>query len=197
MLLSGYRAIFITIGLIGVILLASPTIALLVKLPPGQQFSGIYILGSDHTLGNIPFNIKTGVSYVLYLGVNNNLGSAGYYSCNLKLVNESEFLPTGVSVTPSSIPTLFEYKFFLDDGSTWEAPLVFKVDAFNFAENSSEISGVEINGIDYPVNITSTWDSNKTGFYYNLVVELWLFNAPKGISQYNDRFVSLFLNMTQ
>ena len=128
MLLSGYRAIFITIGLIGVILLASPTIALLVKSRLVNNFLESTFLALIILLETFLSILKLGVSYVLYLGVNNNLGSAGYYSCNLKLVNESEFLPTGVSVTPSSIPTLFEYKFFLDDGSTWEAPLVFKVD---------------------------------------------------------------------
>ncbi len=197
MLLSGYKTIFVTIGLIGVLLLASPAIALLVRPPSGQQFSEIYILGSDHTLGNIPFNIKSGILYVLYLGVSNNLGSAGYYSCNLKLSNESESPSTQILGKPSSIPTLYEYKLFLDDGATWEAPLIFKVNTINFADNTSQISSVNINGIDYPVNIISTWNSNKTGFYYNLVIELWLFNATKGTLQYNDRFVSLFLNMTQ
>ncbi|HUK85567.1 MAG TPA: DUF1616 domain-containing protein [Candidatus Acidoferrum sp.] len=197
MLLRSYKTIFVTIGLIGVILLASPTIALLIKVPSGQQFSGIYILGSDHTLGNVPFNVKQGVSYIIYLGVNNNLGSAGYYSCNLKLLNESESFSAPNSGQPSSIPPLCEYKLFLDDGATWEAPLVFKVNTLSFDSNSADISSVNINGIDYQMNATSTWDSNKTGFYYSLVVELWLFNATEGISQYNDRFVSLFLNMTQ
>ena len=60
-----------------------------------------------------------------------------------------------------------------------------------------QLSGVTINGVDYPVNIASVWDSNQTGFYYNLFVELSLYNATSGITQYNNRYVDLILNMTQ
>ena len=54
MQLKNARIIFITIGLIGVLLFASPTIALLVKPPAGEEFSELYILGPNHTFANIP-----------------------------------------------------------------------------------------------------------------------------------------------
>ncbi len=195
--LSNYRIILITIGLIGVLLFASPTIVLLVKLPPGQEYSEIYLLGPDHDLSNLPFNIEPNVSYLLYLGVVNNLKSAGYYSCLTKFGNDSTLLPNQTLGSPSSLPSLYEYNVFLDDGATWETPFTFQIDTSNFANNTSQVSGININGIDYPVTLTSAWDSNKTGYYYSFFVELWLFNGTQGVSQYNDRFVSLILNMTQ
>ncbi len=194
---SNYRTIFVAIGLIGVLLFASPTIVLLIKPPAGQEFSEIYLLGPNHTLENSPFNIKTGVSYLIYLGVTNNLESVGYYQCFLKIGNESNSFPNSTLGTPSSLPTLYEYKLFIANGATWEAPLTLQVNKLDIAKGTSQISDIEINGIDFPLNITSTWNPSKTGYYYRLNVELWLFNRTQGISQYNNRFVSLILNMTQ
>jgi len=195
--LSNYRIILITIGLIGVLLFASPTIALLVKLPPGQEYSEIYLLGPNHDLSNLPFYIEPNVSYLLYLGITNNLKSAGYYTCLMKFGNDSTLLPNQALGTPSSLPSLYEYNVFLDSGATWETPFTFEIDTLNFANNTAEVSGVNINGVDYPISLTSAWDSNRTGYFYNFIVELWLFNGTQGAIQYNDRFVSLILNMNQ
>jgi len=58
-------------------------------------------------------------------------------------------------------------------------------------------SSITINGIDLSVNQTSAWNSDKAGYYYDLFVELWIFNSTLGLSQYHNRFVNLELNMTQ
>ena len=49
--LDNYRIIFLAVGLIGVLLFASPTIGLLVKPPSGQHFSELYVLGPNHNAG--------------------------------------------------------------------------------------------------------------------------------------------------
>jgi hypothetical protein len=195
--LENIRIIFITIGLIGVLLFASPTISLLVKLPAGQEFSELYILGPNHTLENIPFNIKADVTYSVYLGVGNNMGSSCYYTCFVKMGNETELLPNATLGAPSPLPARYEYKSFISDGGTWEAPLTFRVNELTFTDGTSQLSNITINGIELSVNQTSAWNSEKAGYYYNLFVELWIFNSTLGISQYHNRFVDLFLNMTQ
>jgi uncharacterized membrane protein len=197
MQLENIRIIFITIGLIGVLLFASPTIGLLVKPPASQEFSELYVLGPNFTFANIPFNIKANITYLVYLGVVNHLESSCYYTSFVKLANDSQPLPDATLGLPSSLPALYEYKSFISDGATWEVPLTFQVNQLTFHDNTSQLIGIIINGIEFPVNQTSIWNADKTGYYYNLFVELWIFNSTSGTSQYHNRFVSLLLNMTQ
>ena len=197
MLLENIRIIFFTVGLIGVLLFASPTIVLLAKLPAGQEFSELYILGPNHTFANIPFNIKANVTYLAYLGVGNNMGSPCYYSVFVKLANGTEHLPDSTLGTPSLLPALYQYTLFVGNGATWETPLTFQVNGLSFKNGISYLSRININGVNFPVSQTSAWNSSKAGYYYNLFVELWIFNSTLGISQYHNRFVDLTLNMTQ
>ena len=176
---------------------ASPTISLLVKPPAGQEFSELYILGPNYTFENIPFNIKADVTYSVYLGVVNHMGSSCYCTSFVKIANDTGFLPNATLGAPSPLPALYEYKSFISDGGTWEAPLTFRVNELTFTDGTSQLSSITINGLEFPVNQTSAWDSTKAGYYYNLFVELWIFNSTLGISQYHNRFVDLALNMTQ
>lgn len=196
MYLDNYRIIFAAVGLIGILLFASPTIGLLIEPSVGEQFSELYILGPNRMLEDIPFNIKTGIEYSVYLGVGNHMGSPSYYTCNVKLQNETDPLPNPKLGTPSPFPTLYEYKPFIKNGQTWEAPLTFQVNEIAFADNTSKISSITINGMDLNVNKASVWNSNKTGYYYRLFVELWIFNSTSEVSQFHNRFVHLTLNMT-
>ena len=183
--------------MIGVLLFASPTIGLLIRPPSAERFSELYVLGPNHMLEDIPFNIKTGVTYSVYLGVVNQMGSSCYYTSFLKLGNETQSLPSATFRTSSSLPSLYEYKSFVNDGATWEVPLTFQVNELTFTDETSKFSNIAINGIEFPVNQISSWNSNKTGYYYNLFIELWIFNSASGFSQYHNRFVNLILNMTQ
>ncbi|MGA2682199.1 MAG: DUF1616 domain-containing protein [Candidatus Bathyarchaeia archaeon] len=195
--LKNVRTVLVTIGLIGVLLFASPTISLLVKTPSGLKFSELYVLGPNHTFGNLPFNIVADVNYSVYLGVVNQMGSSCYYRSYVKIGNETGSLPNATLGTPSSLPALYEYNSLLVDGETWETPLTFEVNGLSFSGGISSIAGVTINGLEFPVNLTSAWDSKNSGYYYYLLVELWLFNSELDIPQYDNRYVSLFLNMTQ
>jgi hypothetical protein len=185
------------IGLIGVLLFASPTISLLVKPPASQAFSEIYILGPSHTFDNLPFNVKADANYSVYLGVVNHLGVSCYYTSFLKISNDSTSLPNATLGTPSNLPELYEYNAFVNDGGTWDVPLTFRVNELTFTDGKSRLSNIDIAGVEFPVNLTSAWDSANAGYYYNLFVELWIFNSTLGVSQYHGRFVSLVLNMTQ
>lgn len=197
MQLKDYRNLFIAITLIGILLFASPTIALLVKPPVGEQFSVIYMLGQNHSFDNLPFNVKAGVIYSVYLGVTNYVGSSNYYTCSVKLSSQNDRLPDPTLGTPSSLPTLYEYKTFLMNGQTWETPLTFEVNNITFDNGALTISDITINGLDLQINKTSVWDSSRTGYYYNLLVELSIYNSTLNSLNYNGRFVTLNLNATQ
>ncbi|MGA3061118.1 MAG: DUF1616 domain-containing protein [Candidatus Bathyarchaeia archaeon] len=184
-------------GLIGVLLFALPSISLFVKPPSEQEFSEIYILGPNHTFDNIPFTIETDVNYSVYLGIVNHMGSSCYYTALVKMANDSGSLPDATLGTPSLLPTLYEFNTFLSDGGTWEEPLTFQLNGLNFTDGASQLSSLTINGVEFPLNQTSTWDSGNSGYYYHLFVELWIFNSTMASSQYDNRFVSLVLNMTQ
>lgn len=193
--LSNYRVFLISVGLIGILLCASPTIALLVSPPARQEFSEIYVLGSSKTFENIPFNITAGISYSLYLNVRNNLGRSSYYTCQVKMANTTEFAPDTNLGTPSKMPDLYEYKRFIEDGETWQSPLSFRIDKIDITNNTLSISALSINGIDIPHNQTLAWDTCQKGSFYYLIIELWIFNNTS--SEFNNRFVSIPLNITQ
>lgn len=189
------KLILVAVGLISVLLFASPTLSLLIRAPIGQQFTEIYVLGNNHTFENIPFNIKAGVQYSIYLGIVNNMAASFYYTCFVKLANETQ-LPSATSGQPSSLSPVFESKIFLLSGQGFESPLTFQVNGATITNGVCTLSDISINGIDSQINKSTSWNAGKTGFYYNLFIELWIFNASRGIIEYNDRFVSLNLNMT-
>jgi len=123
--------------------------------------------------------------------------TSSYYASFVKITNQTESLPNANLGTPSQLPALYEFKSFISDGGIWEVPLTFRVNELAFVDGTSRISSITINGIELSVNQTSEWNSDKTGYYYNLFVELWIYNSSLGISQFHNRFVSLLLNMTQ
>ncbi len=71
---EGYKLVFVAVGLIGVLLIASPALADLIQAPPGEQFSELYLLGPEKSAANYPFNIAVSQNYSVYVGVGNQPG---------------------------------------------------------------------------------------------------------------------------
>jgi hypothetical protein len=176
-------------------LFASPTIGLLIKPPAGEQFSELYLLGPNHTLEYIPFIIKENVAYTVYLGVGNHMGSSAYYTCYVKLRNTSEPLPNVTLGIPSPLPALFEFQTFLKDGQTWETPLIFKINSASFSSNAFLIQSITINDEDFAINKPVAWNPESSGYYYDLFIELWIYNPSNDAVQYHNRFVQLYVNL--
>ena len=107
MKLGDYKLIFIAAALIGSLLIASPAIAGAVRLPQGEQFSELYLLGPSQMAENYPHNIAVGQNYSVYVNVGNHLGSSAYYTIYVKLGNQTDQLPnaTPVSYTHLTLPT--------------------------------------------------------------------------------------------
>jgi len=192
-----YRALFIVCSLVLMLVAVVPALSLVIRIPSGsERFSEFWLLGPAHTAENYPFNVSVNEQYSLFVGVGNQLHSSSYYMVYVKFRNQTQQLPNSTTSEPSLLPPLYEYRFVLSDGEVWEAPLTFTIENVLVQQNFSLVQNVSINGIVFPVNCTSTWDSDRNGFYYQMFFELWLYNTTSTSFQYHNRYVSLWLNMT-
>ena len=197
MKLEGYKHIFVAVGLIVVLLIATPAIAGAIRPPAGERFSELYLLGPNRLAENYPSNIAVGQNYSVYVGVGNQLGSSAYYVLYVKFGNQTDQLPNANLGVPSSLQPLYEYRFSIPDGQNLVSPFVFSVSDASISSNQSIIKQLTINNVKFDVNKPATWDSNSTKFSYGLVFELWLYDASFNSIQYHNRFVDLQQNLTR
>jgi hypothetical protein len=169
---------------------------MVLHLPSGERFSELWILGPGHMAEGYPFNVRAHVSYLVYLGVGNHMGSSAYYGVYVKFRNQSEALPNATAETPSPVPSLYEYRVFLEDGKSWEAPLTFSFSDISIVENRSTVGSLAINDFSLSVDKPALWDVENNGYYYQVFMELWIYDASSGAFQFHNRFVGIWLNMT-
>jgi hypothetical protein len=196
MKLEDYKVVFAAVGLVGVLLFATPALGLVVHLPSGQKFSELWVLGSGHMAENYPFNVRENESYLVYLGVDNHLSSSAYYNVTVKFANQSDSLPDATAGVESSLPGLYEYRVFLQDGQSWEQPLTFSFFQVSAEQNRSVVGGLRMNGVPISVDSPAVWDDEAEGYFYELFMELWIYNVASNGFQFNNRFVGLWLNIT-
>jgi hypothetical protein len=189
-----YRMIFVAVGAIGILLCGLPLLGL-PSLPAGESFSELYVLGPERMLEGYPFNVEAGESYLVYLGVINHVGSSAYYACVVKLRTQTESLPDAVAGTPSTLEPLYEYRLFLEDGKGWEEPLTFSFSDVSFSDGEALVGSVHLNGVEFEVDKRAVWNQDASGYFYELVVELWRYEAGLGM-RFDSRYVHFWLNMT-
>lgn len=194
--LDEYKIVFANAGLIGILICASPIISLFLPASSGEQFSELWILDSAHRTGNLPFNITEKESYRIYIGVGNHLHSSAYYIVNVKFRNLNEPLPNDAAETPSPLEPIYEYHVFLEDGKNWEVPLTFSFSGVSFIENQSLVSVIRINNVPVNISKVTSWDPADSGYYYQLFVELWIYDPGTAAFKFHNRSVGLWLNMS-
>ena len=192
-----YKLIFIVVGLIGVLLISSATFGEFFYPSGGEQFSELYLLGPGHTVENYPFNVATGQNYSVYVDVINNMRSSTYMVLYVKMRNLTEQSPNVTMATPSSLPPLYEFRFVVQDNQTWESRLTFSISDVSINNNQSSIKQLTINDNTINVDKTEIWNANATMYYYQLFLELWIYDAQLHSFEYSNRFVSLELNLTR
>ena len=178
------------------LIVVSPTVVMFVSLPGGEPFSELWLLGERHMAEGYPFDVRENETYRVFLGVGNHMGLSEYYRVYVKFRNQSESLPDVLSGTPSVLPPLFEYRFFVGENETWETLVDFSFSGVSVDGNVSRVSGVTVDGVDVFVDKTAAWDSEGDGYYYQLFFELWLYDVASSGFRFHDRFVGLWLNMT-
>lgn len=193
--LKDYRLMFVAAGFVGALLIISPLVGVFVRLPAGESFTEFYVLGPGRMLEDYPFNVKPGESYTVYLGVVNHVGSSAYYVSNVKLRNQDEPLPNSTAGTSSPLASLYEYRVFLADGESWEAPLTLSVGDVTVSGSTLSVGRVILNGVEVEVDKQAGWDQANSGFYFEVFAELWRYDAVGGMS-FDSRYVHLWLNVT-
>ena len=191
--LKRYKTLFFAVFLAGMLLFATPTLALIVHVP-GTDFSQLWILGSSRTTGDYPFNVTAGENYTVFVGVANHVGSLSYYLVELKFRNESDPLPDTTLGTPCPLPSLYNQSVILQDGGSWEKQFTLSFSNVSSSANECVVGTLNVNGVTCVVNKPATWDPSHRGYYYQLLFELWMYNADT--FQFNDRYCTVWLNMT-
>jgi hypothetical protein len=194
--LEDCKVVFAAVGLIGVLILASPTLGLVLHLPGGEKFSELWVLGPGHMAEDYPFNVTAGVNYLVYVGVGNHLGSSTYYVVYVKFRNETEPLPNATSGVPSVLEPLYEYRVFLEDGGNSDVPLAFSFSNVSSVGGQSTVGNLTINGVPFIVDKSVSWDAENSGYFYQLFMELWIYDPASDGFSFHNRFVSRWLNMT-
>jgi hypothetical protein len=194
--LEDCKVVFAAVGLIGVLILASPTLGLVLHLPGGEKFSELWVLGPGHMAENYPFNVRENESYLVYVGVGNHMGSSTYYVVYVKFRNETEPLPNATAGTPSVLAPLYTYRVFIEDNGGGEVSLAFSFSNVSFSGNQSTVGNLVINGVSSSVGKSASWDAVNSVYYYELFMELWIYDPASDVSSFHNRFVALQLNMT-
>ena len=197
MKLSDYKLILITVGVIGILLFASPSIAALVSLPAEEQFSELFLLGPKQMAADYPYNIVPNQNYTIYLGVTNHVGSLAYYQVYVKLYNASDALPDKLLGVTNPTQPCYDLRFSIQDGQTFQIPVTFSITNTHTQNNQTTIGNIQINGQTTTINKPSTWNQTTTTYQYNLFFELWMYNSQSGNIEFNNRYVNLKLNLTQ
>jgi hypothetical protein len=200
--ISKYTVPFFVVVAVVSLLVASPALSRVLVWPRTEFFTELYILGSNDMAEDYPFNISSGQNYAVTLGIGNQLGYCAYYVVEVKFRNETQSAPSSFgapgSLSPSSLPSLFNISAFLADEDTWQMPLTFSF-SYGFDETLLEVefSSLTLNGAVLSLQgDSSVWNATESRFYGDLVFELWLFNSSTSVFQYNGRYVDLKLNMT-
>jgi uncharacterized membrane protein len=196
--MKNYAVPFFVVLAIVALLVVSPALSRVLVFPRTEFFTEIWILGPSHMTEDYPFNIFSGQSYSVTLGIGNQLGYCAYYLVEVKFLNESQSAPSGFALSPSLVSSLFNVTAFVADQTTWEMPLTL---SFNFVSNVSllrvDFRSMVLNGVALGLNgLSESWNASRNMFPGDLVFELWLFNSTENSFQYHQRFVYLWLNMT-
>jgi len=195
--LEEYRTVFATGSLVLILIAAAPTIGLIVPFPRGsERFSEFWLLGPNHMAEDYPFNVGVNETYSVFVGIGNHMGGSSYYLVYVKFRNQTQPLPDAQNSEPSPLSPLYEFRAFVVDGGTWEAPLTFSFLEASRNDDSMFVDRLSINDVVFSVNASTRWDSEYKGFYFQLFFELWLYNMTSQSFQYHDRFVGIWLNMT-
>jgi hypothetical protein len=193
--LKNAKRIYIFSCIILCLILLSPTIAVIVSFPEGQEFSEMWILGPNHLMKDYPSDVSASATYHVFLGVGNHMNRLECYSIRVKLRNQSEPMPDDSVGSPSGLPAAYEYRVFLQNNATWETEFSFSFTQVSFRGNVNEISTMLIDGYPIQVNKIATRDEGDNGFHYELFFELWIYNSTLSTFQFHNRSVGFWMNM--
>ena len=209
--LEEYRTMFLVVTLGLALVAAYPALAMVVPFTGGsEEFSEFWLLGPGHTAEDYPFNVGAGEMQSIFVCLGNHMGSSEYYMVYVKFGDSTQL--DFDSSKPGSLPPLYEFRVFVGDEDVWESPVtfgfqnVFIGDTVLIVDNVTmnvpiedavlSVDDVIINGMVFPVDASTSWDSENSGFYFRLSFELWRYDTMLKSFRFHNRVVGLQLNMT-
>jgi hypothetical protein len=177
------------------LIILSPTLTFFFIFTQGEPFSQLWILGPNHTAADYPLDVMINEDYLFYVGVSNHLGHSSYYVLYVKLANQDEPLPNTTAGIPSPLTPLTEYRLFIQDEESWGTSLKFSLSDVSIFENQSLVKIININNVAFNVDKLAPWSVKNNGYYYRLIIELWIYNSEFDALQFHNRFVSIRLNV--
>jgi hypothetical protein len=158
-----------------------PTIFSVLTLPSGEGFSQLWLLGSNHIIGNGDFDVS--------------MGALEFYTVYVKLGNLSDPLPNRAAGLPSPLQPIFEYNLFLKNGEEFEKELVFSFEDVSFEDNICRISRLSIDDHDVQVDKIVVMNQLSGVFSCQLIFELWFYNTTTSNFQFHNRSVWFWVNL--
>jgi hypothetical protein len=192
---SQYRVFIVIAILIVALVLASPVISEYMVPPQTEYLTELSILG-PYRNATYPFNLTSGDVYPLYLTVTNRLGESAQYQIQVKFRTPTQSAPNSFTQTPSSLPPLCDFTFFVEDKESYELPIDISFIYQKTFGREAELNELVVN--DNPVDANSVrvaWDSRNDAYLGNLFFELYLYNDEAGSFEYHERYVSLWVNL--
>ena len=151
---------------------------------PREQFFQLYVLGSKRMAADYYPNNNTDIppheTVSWYLGTTNSMGNVQLVEVRVKLGNQTINPPDDQQALPSPAPLVTEFHRFTQDNETWEFPFVWRVTNVGFANNSTHILELEINGETFQVVDCSA----HSGYNFRLIFELWTWDTNAGAFQF-------------
>jgi hypothetical protein len=71
------------------------------------------------------------------------MSTSEYYTLYVKFANITDPLPNATAGTPSPVDPLYEYRFSIGDGQTWESPFAFTINSASTAVNQTTINNIQ------------------------------------------------------
>ena len=194
--LEDYHALFIVVTLGLALVVASPAVGVVLPKDGSEEFSEFWLLGSDHMAEGYPFNVGEGEEYSVFIGVGNHMGGSEYYMVSVKFRNSTQSLPDINGSVASSLSVLYEYRFLIGDDEVWEVPVSFGVGKVGIEDQALFVGYVLVDGVSFPVDVCSVWDSERAGYFFQLFIELWRYDVLSESFRFDNRYVGIWLNIT-
>lgn len=188
-----------TIVICSTLLIASCVyIIISTSTPQKKGFFQAWILGPDGVILDPVLNVSSNQYYGLLLGVQNSMGTNE--SC--KLTTEFRSVPYSDNATSANAMEiasvqLREQQFFLLDNQTWATTITFRING-TIENNLFRVQEIELDGTQFQINLTSSYDAKRNGYFWQFRFELWALNNTSNDYYFTNVWVSSpFLNMTQ
>ena len=66
----------------------------------------------------------------------------------------------------------------------------------SFSGGRSTVGGLTVNGVPFSVDKSVSWDAVNSGYFYQLFMELWIYDPASDRLSFHNRFVTRWLNVT-